>query len=158
MSHLRPLAALGLATVTTAATLTATGAPAQAATRNERVHAAFVTAVHQRGDRYAHGADGPNRFDCSGLTYFAFHKRHGFKHFPRTSSAQARFARHIKRKNMRKGDLIFFTDGGGVHHVGLFAGWRHGRRTVLHSPEPGKRVRIDRLWTTHWFPGTLRHR
>lgn len=130
---------------------------AHAATRT-RVHHALSVARHQKGDPYHYGSDGPRRFDCSGLTYFAFHKRSGFRHFPRTSRAQAHFARHIRRRNMHRGDLMFFTHHGHVYHVGIFAGWRHGHRMVLHAPYPGKRVHTERLWTGHWFPGTLRHR
>ncbi|GAA4697183.1 C40 family peptidase [Nocardioides conyzicola] len=122
-----------------------------------RVERGLRTAIAQKGDPYAYGAAGPNRFDCSGLTYFSF-RRAGFSHIPRTSSAQAHFARHISRAAMKRGDLMFFTDGGGVYHVGVFAGWSHGRRLVLHAPYSGTRVRTDRVWTSSWFPGTLRGR
>jgi cell wall-associated NlpC family hydrolase len=122
-----------------------------------RVARAMRTAVAQKGDPYAYGAAGPGRFDCSGLTFFSF-RRAGFSHIPRTSSAQAHFARHISRGAMRRGDLMFFTGSGGVYHVGVFAGWSHGRRLVLHAPYSGTRVRTDRVWTDSWFPGTLRGR
>jgi cell wall-associated NlpC family hydrolase len=114
-------------------------------------------AVHQKGAPYQYGAAGPNAFDCSGLTSYAF-RRAGFKAIPRTSSAQAHFAQRIKRTNMHRGDLIFFFDGGGVYHVGLYAGFSHGRRWVLHAPYSGTRVRTEPLWTDQWFAGTLRYR
>jgi cell wall-associated NlpC family hydrolase len=121
------------------------------------VERALRTAAAQKGDPYAYGAAGPNRFDCSGLTYYSF--RHaGFRHIPRTSSAQAGYARHISRGAMRPGDLMFFTDGGGVYHVGLFAGFSHHRRMILHAPYSGARVRIEPVWTNSWFAGTLRRR
>jgi len=122
-----------------------------------RVEVAMRTAVAQKGDPYAYGAAGPGRFDCSGLTFYSF-RRAGFARIPRTSSAQAHFARHISRGAMQRGDLMFFTGGGGVYHVGVFAGWDHGRRLVLHAPYSGTRVRTDRVWTNSWFPGTLRGR
>ncbi len=129
---------------------------ARRATARKVGHAIGI-AVNQKGDPYASGAAGPNAFDCSGLTYFSYRKA-GFKHLPRTSAAQARFAQRIKRGNMRRGDLIFFYNGGGVYHVGVYAGFSHGHRWVLHSPYSGTRVRTDRLWTDHWFAGTLRYR
>jgi cell wall-associated NlpC family hydrolase len=122
-----------------------------------RVELAMRTAAAQKGDPYAYGAAGPGRFDCSGLTFYSF-RRAGFSRIPRTSSAQAHFARHISRGAMKRGDLMFFTGGGGVYHVGVFAGWSHGRRLVLHAPYSGTRVRTDRVWTNSWFPGTLRGR
>ena len=139
---------------------TAPASDAHAATRHRtdrRVGSAMAIAVNQKGDPYRYGAAGPNAFDCSGLTYFAFRKA-GFRHIPRTSSAQAHFARRIKRATMRRGDLIFFYDGGGVYHVGVYAGFKRGRRLVLHAPYSGTRVRTERLWTDHWFAGTLRPR
>ena len=125
--------------------------------RPSRIEVAMRTAVAQKGDPYGYGAAGPGRFDCSGLTFYSF-RRAGFAGIPRTSSAQAGFARHIPRSAMRRGDLIFFTGGGGVYHVGVFAGWYHGHRMVLHAPYSGTRVRTDRLWTNSWFAGTLRFR
>jgi cell wall-associated NlpC family hydrolase len=114
-------------------------------------------AAAQRGKPYVYGAAGPNAFDCSGLTSFAYH-RAGFSAMPRTAAAQSHFARHIPRTRMRRGDLIFFTGGGGVYHVGLYAGVFHGHRMVLHAPYPGRRVQVQPLWTNAWFPGTLRFR
>ncbi|MFC7492981.1 MULTISPECIES: C40 family peptidase [unclassified Nocardioides] len=122
-----------------------------------RVEVAMRTAVAQKGDPYGYGGAGPNRFDCSGLTYYSF-RRAGFGGIPRTSAAQAGFTRHIPRSAMRRGDLMFFTGGGGVYHVGVFAGWYRGHRMVLHSPYSGTRVRTDRVWSNSWFAGTLRGR
>src|SRR5215210_3713376 len=69
--------------------------------RVEKVHAATRVAVHQKGDPYVYGAAGPNAFDCSGLTYFAY-KKVGIR-LPRSSDAQYRHVRHIKKHNMRRG-------------------------------------------------------
>ncbi len=122
-----------------------------------RVAHAMGIAVAQRGKPYVYGAAGPGAFDCSGLTSFAFH-RAGFRGMPRTAAAQAGFVRHIPRDRMRRGDLIFFSSGGHVYHVGLYAGFTHGRRWVLHAPYPGQRVHPQPLWTNAWFAGTLRYR
>ena len=123
----------------------------------KKIASALDIARNQKGDPYRYGAAGPGAFDCSGLTYFAF-RRAGFGHIPRTSSAQAGFAHRISRANMKRGDLMFFYDGGGVYHVGVFAGAAKGKRYVLHAPYSGTRVRTDRVWTARWFPGTLRNR
>ena len=122
-----------------------------------KVARAMSVAVAQKGDPYSYGASGPNSFDCSGLTSYSF-RRAGFPAIPRTASAQSHFAHRIMRTNMHRGDLIFFYDGGGVYHVGLFAGVDHGRRMVLHAPYSGTRVRTEPLWTDRWFPATLRFR
>ena len=172
---------LAFALLATNPALTTTGAPAKAATATPRTAAAapaarpslaaqriahrrsalrtktwraFLVAARQKGDPYRYGASGPRAFDCSGLTSYAY--RHAGLRLPRTSSAQAGQVRHIRRSSLRRGDLVFFTHGRRVYHVGLFAGFRHGRPYVLHAPYSGTRVRTERIWTNSWFGGTRR--
>jgi cell wall-associated NlpC family hydrolase len=128
---------------------------AHSAGRAGRVAHAMGIAAREKGKPYAYGAAGPRAFDCSGLTFYAFHHA-GFRGLPRSAAAQSHFARHIPRSRMHRGDLIFFTGSGGVYHVGLYVGRSHGRRLVLHAPYPGRRVHVERLWTNAWFAGTLR--
>jgi cell wall-associated NlpC family hydrolase len=88
--------------------------------RRRVVHArrAVHAALAQVGDAYASGANGPSAFDCSGLTRWALAKA-GVA-LPRTSFAQAQVGRPIRRDNVRRGDLVFFsTAGPGASHVGL---------------------------------------
>jgi cell wall-associated NlpC family hydrolase len=138
-----------------AASMVAFTPSADAATRGQRVLKAFEVVKNQKGDPYVYGADGPSRFDCSGLVYYSYRKA-GITNVPRTSDQQARFADRIKRKNMRKGDLMFFYDGGGVYHVGVFAGWKNGKRFMVHAPYGGKKVHRATPWTNKWFAGTVR--
>lgn len=121
-----------------------------------RVVGAKDTAMRQRGDAYAYGAAGPDRFDCSGLVFYSF-RRAGFP-VPRTSGAQAGFTRRIAKKDMRAGDLMFFTGSGGVYHAAIFLKWSHGHAVMVHSPGSGQRVRVAVPWTSSWFGGTLRRR
>ena len=157
----RSLVALPVLLVAVLLGSTLSAPAASAATRKQRIGHGYAIAFDQRGDRYAYGAAGPNRFDCSGLVYFAYRKA-GFRHVPRTSSAQARHMRRIKRSGMRRGDFVFVYSGSArpsnVYHVGIFAGWSHGRRIILHAPRSGERVKRERIWTNHWFAGTLRGR
>ncbi len=112
--------------------------------------------MRQRGDAYAYGAAGPDRFDCSGLVFYSF-RRAGFA-VPRTSGAQAGFTRRIAKQDMRAGDLMFFYGSGGVYHAAIFLTWSHGHAVMVHSPGSGQRVRIAVPWTSSWFGGTLRRR
>lgn len=137
-----------------AATLV-TAPEAEALTRGERIQKARKIAVNQIGDPYAYGAAGPHRFDCSGLVYFATH-RAGFTKVPRTSRAQARSLRKVRKSRMRRGDFMYFYNSGGVYHAAIFLGWKNGRRVMLHSPRPGSRVHKARPWTTKWVGRTLR--
>ena len=93
-------------------------------------------ARQQIGDRYVSGQDGPNAFDCSGLTSYVFKVAAG-KDITRSSFTQYRTSRHISRKSLRPGDLVFFFKRG-AHHVGVYV----GAGKMVHSPKPGQRVRV----------------
>jgi cell wall-associated NlpC family hydrolase len=129
---------------------------AAATTRNEKIRHAKRVALHQMGDPYRYGAAGPDAFDCSGLLKYSF-SRAGL-YLPRTSDAQAAYTRRIARRDMRRGDLMFFHNRGDVYHAAVFIGWRDGRRRFVHASRPGVPVRIDVPWTGSWSPTTLRRR
>ena len=72
------------------------------------------------GKRYVHGAKGPNQFDCSGFTSYVY-KQFGYSISP-SSRMQYTQGKPVDRKNLRKGDLVFFTSrssGKNVGHVGI---------------------------------------
>lgn len=108
-----------------------------------------VRATRSRlGKPYRYGASGPNAFDCSGLTQWVYRKA-GHR-LPRTSGAQASATRRVR--NPRRGDLVFFHNGGRVYHVGIYAG--HHR--IWHASRPGTPVRKERIWTGSVFYGRVR--
>ena len=129
------------------------------ASRQDRIANGLDIVRDQKGDAYAYGGDGPDRFDCSGLIHYSFRKA-GFEHVPRMSSDQARHMNRIDRNDLRPGDFVFFYDGAAtaenVYHVGVFAGWEDGHRMIIHSPSSGERVGRDRNRDGYWFAGTLR--
>lgn len=133
---------------TTAIGPTTTGASALVTAA--RGNAAADWARTRKGSPYAYGAVGPGRFDCSGLTRWAY--AHVGKSLPHSSSAQVSRVHRIQRSNARRGDLVFFYSHGGVYHVGIFAG--HGN--VWHAPYSGTRVRRDHIWTHAVFFGRVK--
>lgn len=142
--------ALGLA----ALTVSVAPVPAVAAGTG-RAQAAVDVALRQVGDPYAYGGNGPNAFDCSGLIDFATAQA-GMPAVPRTSAAQARYARRIAKSDLRAGDLMFFYDGGGVYHAAMFLRWHRGAALMVHAPGSGGTVRRAVPWTSSWFAGTVR--
>jgi cell wall-associated NlpC family hydrolase len=113
---------------------------ARIAARGKRV---LRVAKAQTGDRYEYGGTGPNAFDCSGLTSYAYRLATG-KHLPHSSSAQQGWTHRISAGAARPGDLVFFHDGGHVYHVAIYA----GHHMVVHAPYPGQRVKLERIWTS----------
>ena len=89
------------------------------------------------GSPYVWGAEGPNSFDCSGLTSYVYRNAAGIS-LPRTSSAQSGYGKTVSKANLQPGDLVFFsTNGtGNVSHVGIYVGGGN----MVHSPAPGQSV------------------
>lgn len=123
--------------------------PADALSHRERVRAIRV-AASTAGAPYRYGAEGPHRFDCSGLTTWVF-DRIG-KSLPRTSRAQSRATHRVSAPRRRWGDLVFFRSRGRVSHVGIYA----GRNRIWHAPGTGRRVQRERLWTSRVTYGRVR--
>jgi peptidoglycan DL-endopeptidase CwlO len=69
------------------------------------------------GVMYQYGADGPNGYDCSGLTSAAW--RAAGKSLPHNAAAQYRATTRISRGDLKPGDLVFYRSLG---HVGLYVG------------------------------------
>jgi len=72
----------------------------------------------QLGKPYAWGGNGPARWDCSGLTVWAF-RSVGIS-LPRTTYGQVGMGSPVDRASIQPGDLVFWdTDGSGPSHVGV---------------------------------------
>ncbi|WP_339151630.1 NlpC/P60 family protein [Streptomyces sp. F41] len=108
------------------------------ASASQRGAAAFAAAKSRVGMPYVWAAAGPNSFDCSGLTSWAFQQA-GVS-IPRTSQAQANAGTRINSLGaLKPGDLIIMrTD---LSHVGFYA----GNGQILHSPKPGAQVRYESI-------------
>jgi cell wall-associated NlpC family hydrolase len=91
-------------------------------------------ALAQRGKPYAWGGAGPNSFDCSGLTQFAY--RAAGVALPHSARMQSTMGVPVARPDLRPGDLVFFYHP--VRHVGVYIG--DGR--MVHAPRHGSVVRI----------------
>jgi cell wall-associated NlpC family hydrolase len=132
-------------------------APADALTQRERkIRHSTKVALNQLGDPYRYGANGPHAFDCSGLTQFA--AKRSDLYLPRSSDSQYRYVRHIKKRNIQRGDYMFFHSGGDIYHVAIFLGRRDGKARLLHASRSGTPVKRDYAWTRSWYAGTLRRR
>ncbi|MFI5493954.1 NlpC/P60 family protein [Actinoplanes sp. NPDC051859] len=86
------------------------------------------------GKPYVFGAEGPNSYDCSGLTKVAWAAVGvGLAHY---TGDQIRSGRSVDRADLQPGDLVFY--GSPVHHVGIYV----GGNTMVHAPHSGDHVRM----------------
>ncbi|WP_047259897.1 C40 family peptidase [Corynebacterium uterequi] len=78
-----------------------------------------VSAARSRiGSPYVWGAAGPNAFDCSGLTSWAYAQ--AGKTIPRTSQAQAAQGQRVSLDALQPGDIVVYYAG--ASHVGIYVG------------------------------------
>lgn len=108
------IAALGAASVFG---MPSTGAPKAPDTAAAKVLAA---AKDQVGDAYLWGGNGPDKWDCSGLTSVLWRTVGGVSSIPRVSRDQQAWAWPVAKADALPGDLVFI--GNPVHHVGLYEG------------------------------------
>lgn len=104
---------------------------------------AVHAALGQVGKPYQWGATGPDEFDCSGLTRWAYLQA-GVA-LPRTSREQWSAGSHVAAAALLPGDLVFFGDDvrdpATVHHVGMYV----GQGLMVNAPHTGAQVRVQPL-------------
>lgn len=92
-------------------------------------------AIEQIGKPYVWGAEGPDSFDCSGLTSQAW--ADAGRTIPRTSQEQWRQLRKVPVNALRPGDLVVYFPK--ATHVALYI----GNGLVVQAPRPGSRVKVS---------------
>ena len=103
-----------------------------------RASDAVQAALSVVGHDYVAGGRGPDVFDCSGLTTWAW-QRAGVSLVP-YSYTQWDQTRRVGRSELRSGDLVFFF-GSGAHHVGLYL----GDGQMVHAANPSSGVIISAI-------------
>ena len=122
--------------------------PSQSSPASRGAGAAISAARAQLGKPYAWGGSGPNSFDCSGLTAWAW--RAGGVGLPHNAAAQQGMGRSVSRGALQPGDLVFF--GSPAYHVGLYI----GDGMMIHAPTTGDVVKISSLSYMSDYSGATR--
>lgn len=101
---------------------------------NKIAEAVIATARAQIGKPYQIGAEGPDKFDCSGLVYYAFNQngqdaligggRHRARWYERWCQAHGQFSPSVGVAE--RGDLVFYGHDA-VTHIGIYLGPRRQR-------------------------------
>jgi peptidoglycan DL-endopeptidase CwlO len=97
---------------------------------------AVNAALSKQGDPYVWGATGPDSFDCSGLTQWAY-KQAGVS-LPRSTYSQEGVGQSVSQDDLQPGDLLFFYGGG---HVGIYI----GNGQIVHAPTEGEDVKVEQV-------------
>lgn len=103
------------------------------------------------GVPYQWGGNGPNTFDCSGLTRYVY-RAFGIN-LPRVAQDQMNAGTPVSRGNLQPGDLVFFGTPGNIYHVGIYV----GNDCYLHAPQTGDVVKISPLTYRYDYAGGRRY-
>lgn len=106
---------------------------------------AATLAREQLDKPYQWGAQGPEKFDCSGLVFYIYGSLDVA--VPRVSRDQAKFGEKIDQRDLQPGDLVFFiTSGKVINHVGIYM----GKSRFIHAPRRYSPVRYNSLNDAWW--------
>jgi cell wall-associated NlpC family hydrolase len=101
---------------------------------------AVAAAYHALGAPYVFGAAGPNQFDCSGLTSWAWAQAGVY--LPHSALAQLGSLPHVPLSSVAAGDIIYY--GSVSPHVAIYV----GGGMIIHArhPGPGGEVQKDSMY------------
>lgn len=105
---------------------------------------AATVALGQVGTPYRYGGSTPSGFDCSGLVHYAYAS--AGLNIPRTTAGLWSDLAPVPERDMRSGDLLFFSIDGKMSHVGLYI----GKGQFVHAPSSGKRVSVESLGSRYY--------
>jgi cell wall-associated NlpC family hydrolase len=130
--------------------MTAPERPGARPTSGSRPARAVRFALGQRGKPYHWGAEGPDAYDCSGLTWAAW--RAAGVAIPRTAAGQLTDLSRV-RGQLRPGDLLIYrSDGPSRRHVAMVV--RQGRMVeALGRGIPVRSTSIRPGWLAVVRPG-----
>ena len=88
-------------------------------------------AQKQLGVPYVIAGDNPTGFDCSGFTCYIM-SNYG-KSIPRRAKDQYDASIKLRTGEAKMGDLVFFSNGGDISHVGMLINEPGKPKTMIHS-------------------------
>ena len=117
-------------------------------------HKLYMDSADWIGVPYRGGGDSKRGTDCSGLTYQVYRKVYRTQ-LPRNTEDLKKKSYKVSKRNLREGDLVFFTSrnsGKKVAHVGIYL--KNGK--FIHA-STSKGVIVSNLnedyYTKHWISG-----
>jgi cell wall-associated NlpC family hydrolase len=119
---------------------------------NPTVATMLAAAKTKLGDPYLWGGTGPNAYDCSGLTQFAYGAA-GIT-LPRVAADQWNVGAHVGLAELLPGDLLFWaTDPANpatIHHVAVYI----GGGMMIAAPHTGDVVKVEPVYMDGFIGAT----
>lgn len=91
----------------------------------------------------------PEGFDCSGFTGYVIRKSLK-KNLSHRAADQYKEVKKVKRKDVQVGDLIFFSNGGTINHVGIVYSMENNSIQMIHSSSSIGISIVDIYESAYW--------
>lgn len=124
---------------------------AKAIKHNKTIDNILTEAQTYLGTPYRYGGMTRNGIDCSAFVLSVFGAAAGLT-LPRVAASQSQEGEAIDKENLQKGDLIFFSHGRRISHVGIVEDvTEEGEVKFIHAAT-SKGVMISSLNDSYWGP------
>ena len=123
---------------------------------NQTIDALLEEAKTYLGTPYRYGGTTRSGIDCSAFVLSVFGAAAGVS-LPRVAASQANEGESVKKENLQKGDLIFFSQGKRISHVGIVEEvTEDGQIKFIHSAT-SKGVMITTLGESSYWNSRYRY-
>lgn len=124
---------------------------AKAIMHNKTIDNILTEAQTYIGTPYRYGGMTRNGIDCSAFVLSVFGAAAGLS-LPRVAASQSQEGERVEKENLQKGDLIFFSHGRRISHVGIVESVdENGEVKFIHAAT-SKGVMISSLNDSYWGP------
>jgi hypothetical protein len=109
-------------------------------------------AQKQLGVPYVTAGDNPSGFDCSGFTCYVLAA--SGKKIPRRAKDQYEASIKLKSNEAKMGDLVFFSNGGDISHVGMLINEPGKTKAMIHASS-SKGISIVEIESSEYWKSRL---
>lgn len=102
------------------------------------------------GVPYKEAGIDPTGFDCSGFTCYVF-EQNGVR-LPRRAADQYTFCQKIDPEDAQAGDLVFFSNGTQINHVGILISEKGALKQMIHSSSSLGISVVELETSSYWKP------
>ncbi|MEG1592511.1 C40 family peptidase [Chryseobacterium sp.] len=124
---------------------------AKAIKHNKTIDNILSEASTYLGTPYRYGGMTRNGIDCSAFVLSVFGAAAGLT-LPRVAASQSKEGEAIDKENLQKGDLIFFSHGKRISHVGIVENVTEEGEIMFIHAATSKGVMVSSLNDSYWGP------
>jgi cell wall-associated NlpC family hydrolase len=118
---------------------------------NKTIDNILTEAQTYLGTPYRYGGMTRNGIDCSAFVLSVFGAAAGLS-LPRVAASQSQEGESIEKENLEKGDLIFFSHGRRISHVGIVESVSEDGEVKFIHAATSKGVMVSSLNDSYWGP------